>query len=67
VRSRAEGDFLSRLRAPQKHVYECELSACDRKYVHEEGTKYLSFAAFCSAEVAQRYSQRALKLSRSKR
>jgi hypothetical protein len=28
---------------------------------------YVSFSAFCGAEVAQRYSQRALKLSRSKR
>ena len=36
----------------------------DRKYRNESGTMYISFTAFCRAEVAQRYSQRALKTRR---
>jgi hypothetical protein len=67
VREKCEADFLAKLKPPQKHIYERELQACLRKYVHESGTMYVSFSAFCGAEVAQRYSQRALKLSRSKR
>jgi len=37
------------------------MRACDRKYRNESGTMYLSFTAFCRAEVAQRYSRQALK------
>ena len=36
------------------------MGVCDRKYRNQSGTMYLSFAAFCRAEVAQRYSQKAL-------
>jgi hypothetical protein len=61
VEKKCEGDFLSRLKAPQKRAYQREMSVCDRKYRNESGTMYLSFTAFCRAEVAQRYSQRALK------
>ena len=61
VEKKCEGDFLSRLKAPQKRVYQREMGVCDRKYRNESGTMYLSFTAFCRAEVAQRYSQRALK------
>jgi hypothetical protein len=61
VEERCEGDFLTRLKAPQKKAYQREKDACDRKFSHEEGTMYISFAAFCRAKVAQRYSQRVLK------
>ena len=65
VREKCEGDFLGQLKEPQKHVYQRELNTCLRKYAHESGTMYVSWSAFCGAEVAQRYSQRALKLKRS--
>jgi len=61
VEKKCEGDFLGRLKALQKQAYKREMSVCDRKYRNESGTMYLSFTAFCRAEVAQRYSQRALK------
>ncbi|MBR1234505.1 hypothetical protein [Bradyrhizobium sp. AUGA SZCCT0182] len=61
VETKCEGDFLARLKAQQKRAYQREKDACDRKYSGEEGTMYISFAAFCRAKVAQRYSQRALK------
>ena len=61
VEKKCEGDFVGRLRAPQKQAYKREMGICDRKYRNESGTMYRSFTAFCRAEVAQRYSQRALK------
>ena len=61
VEKKCEGDFLGRLKAPQKQAYKREMGVCDRKYRNESGTMYRSFTAFCRAEVAQRYSQRARK------
>ena len=61
VEKKCEGAFLGHLKAPQKRAYQREMDACDRKYRNESGTMYRSFTAFCRAEVAQRYSQRALK------
>ena len=61
VEKKCEGDFLVRLKAPQKRAYQRELGVCDRKYRNESGTMYLSFTAFCRAQVAQRYSHQALK------
>jgi hypothetical protein len=61
VEKKCEADFLPRLSAPQKKVYEGELHRCDEKPRAKEGTMYLSFTAFCRAEVSQRYSRRALK------
>ncbi|WP_024512939.1 hypothetical protein [Bradyrhizobium sp. ARR65] len=61
VQKKCEADFLTRLRAPQKLGYQRGLRACERKYQNESGTMYLSFAAFCRAELAQRYSHQALK------
>jgi hypothetical protein len=61
VREKCEADFLSKLSAPQKQIYQRGQQACLRKYVHESGTMYVSWSAFCGAELAQRYSQRALK------
>ena len=58
VEKKCEGDFLGRLKAPQKQAYKREMGVCDRKYRNQSGTMYLSFTAFCRAEVAQRYSQR---------
>ena len=57
VEKKCERDFLGRLRAPQKQAYQREMGVCDRKYRNESGTMYISFTAFCRAEVAQRYSR----------
>jgi hypothetical protein len=67
VREKCEADFLAKLKAPQKQIYQRQQQACLRKYEHESGTMYVSFSAFCGAELAQRYSQRALKLKGSPR
>jgi hypothetical protein len=64
VKEKCEADFLSRLKPPQKRAYQREMRVCDRKYRNQSGTMYISFTAFCRAEVAQRYSQRAPKASR---
>jgi hypothetical protein len=61
VEKKCEADFLDRLKTPRNHVYQREMRVCDRKYRNESGTMYLSFTAFCRAEVAQRYSHQALK------
>ena len=61
VREKCEADFLPKLPPPQKRIYQRGQHACLRKYVHESGTMYVSWSAFCGAELAQRYSQRARK------
>jgi len=61
VKKKCEADFVGRLRTPQKLSYQRELRVCDRKYRNKSGTMYISATAFCRAEVAQRYSRRALK------
>ena len=61
VERKCEADFRAGLKSPQKALYQREMRVCDRKYRNESGTMYLSFTAFCRAEVAQRYSRRALK------
>ena len=61
VRDKCKADFLPKLSAPQKQIYQRGQQACLRKYAHESGTMYVSWSAFCGAELAQRYSQRALK------
>ena len=61
VEKKCERDFRARLKQPQKQLYQSEMRVCDRKYQNEDGTMYRSFTAFCRAEVAQRYSRRALK------
>jgi hypothetical protein len=58
VEKKCEGDFLARLKDPQRRVYRHEMRVCDRKYRNESGTMYLSFTAFCRAIVAQRYSHK---------
>ena len=61
VEKKCEADFKPGLSAAQMQAYKREMHACDIKYRNKSGTMYLSFTAFCRAEVAQRYSQRALK------
>ncbi|SFK08151.1 hypothetical protein [Bradyrhizobium sp. Gha] len=61
VEKTCEADFKPGLSAAQTQAYKGEMHACDIKYRNKSGTMYLSFTAFCRAEVAQRYSQRALK------
>ena len=61
VEKKCEADFKPGLSAAQTQAYKGEMHACDIKYRNRSGTMYLSFTAFCRAEVAQRYSQRALK------
>jgi hypothetical protein len=64
VEKKCEGDFLAKLQAPQKASYQREMGVCDRKYRNQSGTMYLSFTAFCRAQVAQRYARQALKAAR---
>lgn len=61
VENKCEGDFLGRLKAPQKQAYQREMAVCDRKYRNESGTMYRSFTAFCRAKISQRNSAHALK------
>jgi hypothetical protein len=64
VERTCEGDFLAKLQAKPKAAYQREMGVCDRKYRNQSGTMYISFTAFCRAEVAQRYSRQALKAAR---
>ena len=67
IEKKCECDFLAGLKAPRRQAYAREMGVCDRKYRNQSGTMYLSAAAFCRAEVARRYSQKALaQASRSK-
>ena len=61
VEKKCEADFMPGLSTARKQAYQREMRVCDRKYRTKSGTMYLSFTAFCRAEIAQRYSQRALK------
>jgi hypothetical protein len=61
VENKCEGDFLGKLKPPQKQAYQREMNVCDRKYRNESGTMYRSFTAFCRAKISQRYSGQALK------
>ena len=61
VEKKCEADFLPRLGALQKKAYQREMRVCDEKYRTQSGTMYISFTAFCRAEVAQHHSQKALK------
>ena len=64
VEKKCEVDFLSRLPVRQKRAYESELKRCDAKYYGKQGTMYLSFTAFCRAEVSQRYARQGRKAPR---
>jgi hypothetical protein len=58
VIEKCEGDFLAKLRASQRLTYEREQQRCAHKYEKEEGTMYVSFAAFCAADLAKSYAHR---------
>jgi hypothetical protein len=64
VEKKCESDFLAKLQAKQKAAYRRAMGVCDRKYRNQSGTMYISFTAFCRAEVAQRYSRQRLKATR---
>ena len=61
VEKKCEADFLDKANASKKQAYKRELGVCDRKYRNKSGTMYISFTAFCRAEVAQRYSRQMRK------
>jgi hypothetical protein len=63
VEKKCERDFLAGLKAPRRQVYQREMQVCDNKYRNQSGTMYRSFTAICRASIAQRYSQRALKVT----
>lgn len=66
VEKKCEADFLGKADASKKQAYKRELGVCDRKYRNKSGTMYISFTAFCRAEVAQRYSQQMRKAAKAK-
>jgi len=66
VEKKCEADFLPGLNAAQQQAYKREMRVCDQKYRNKSGTMYVSFAAFCRAEVAKRYAQRAPKAAGQK-
>ena len=66
VEKKCEADFLDKASASKKQAYKRELGVCDRKYRNQSGTMYISFTAFCRAEVAQRYSQAVRKAAGAK-
>ena len=59
VEKKCEADFLDKASAAKKRAYKRELGVCDRKYRNKSGTMYISFTAFCRAQVAQRYARKA--------
>jgi hypothetical protein len=61
VEKKCEADFRGRLGRSEKQAYQRKMRVCDHKYDNESGTMYRSFTASCRAQVAQHYSQRALK------
>ena len=66
VEKKCEADFLDKASALKKRAYKRELGVCERKYRNQSGTMYISFTAFCRAEVAQRHSQTVRKAAGAK-
>ena len=66
VEKKCEADFFDKAETSKKHAYRRELGVCDRKYRNKSGTMYISFTAFCWAEVARRYSREARKAAGAK-
>ena len=64
VEKKCEVNFLPKLPAAERQAYQSELKRCDAKYRGKQGTMYLSFTAFCRAEVSQRYARRGRKAQR---
>jgi hypothetical protein len=61
VEEKCQADFFDRLNTAQNKTYQLKLLACDRKYRSKSGTMYVSFTAFCRAEVAQNYARKQRK------
>ncbi len=57
VTERCEKDFLAKLSKPQKSAYDAEHKRCDLKYRNRQGSMYISFTAFCHAQVAEKYAR----------
>lgn len=66
VKKKCEADFLGKANASRKQAYKRELGVCDRKYRNKSGTMYISFTAFCRAQVAQRYAKEMRKAAGAK-
>ena len=66
VEKKCEADFLDNANASKKEAYKRELRACNQGYRAKSGTMFLSFTAFCRAQVAQRYSQAVRKATGAK-
>jgi hypothetical protein len=66
VEKKCEADFLDKADASKKQAYKRELGVCDRKYRNKSGTVYVSFTAFCRAQVAQRFSREVRKAAGAK-
>jgi hypothetical protein len=66
VEKKCEADFLDKANASKKRAYKRELGVCDRKYRNQSGTMYISFTAFCRAQVAQRYARQMRKAAGAK-
>ena len=66
VEKKCEADFLDKANASKKRAYKRELGVCDRKYRNKSGTMYISFTAFCRAQVAQRYARQMRKATGAK-
>lgn len=58
VTDKCEGDFLTKLSASQRKIYDREKEACARKYSDKEGTMYRSFEAFCVSKLANTYAHK---------
>lgn len=67
VVKKCERDFLTRLSAWQRRIYDRKQRRCARKYQNESGTMYRSFEAFCSANLAQAYAHRFTKAANHER
>lgn len=59
-----ERDFVPTFKRGQHYTYHLERSRCRSKYARREGTMYVSAAAICEGQVAQRYSAMALRKKR---
>jgi hypothetical protein len=61
---KCEAAFAGRLPPAQMRAYARAKHVCAAKYVHESGTMYRSFEAYCTAQAAHRMARQALKAAR---
>jgi len=67
VVKKCERDFLTKLSARQRRIYDRKQRRCAHKYQDESGTMYRSFEAFCSANLARTYAHRFTKSANHRR